>query len=95
MIKTFNRSTLSEEGRILVAFKAPWCQPCKSLEPTLETLSEEGYRVYDVNTDEEPELTVKYQIRSVPTMIIFENGIQIEVINGVKPKSKLIEALEN
>lgn len=92
-MKVFNETVLNE-GRVLVKFGAPWCGPCKMLAPTIEQMDVDGYNVYEVNIEDEPDLAVKYRIRSVPTTIIFENGEPIKTFIGVQTKSTLVEALE-
>jgi thioredoxin 1 len=87
-LQTFNESTLSTEGRILVKFGAPWCGPCQSVAPVLESMAND-----DVNTDEDPDSAVKYGIRSVPTFIVFENGVEVTRETGAMQKSQLIGLL--
>lgn len=93
-IAKFTEEVLNEtSGRILVKFGAPWCGPCKMVEPVLEQMSSEGMPVFDVNTDEDPGLAQKYGIRGVPTFIVFENGEQVETKTGSMSKSQLVELL--
>lgn len=92
-LQTFNESVLSNEGRVLVKFGAPWCGPCQSVAPVLESMAEEGYAVFDVNTDEDSDSAVKYGIRSVPTFIVFENGLEVKRETGAMQKSQLISLL--
>jgi thioredoxin 1 len=67
--------TLQEENVVLVDFWAPWCSPCRILEPIINGISKEyPNKVGKVNVDEEHELAMRYQIKSIPTMIIFKNG---------------------
>lgn len=94
-LQTFTFDLLAEStGKILVKFGAPWCGPCRTIEPVLEAMAEDGFKVYDVNTDENQELAARFGIRSVPTLIIFENGKQIETLIGVQPRTKLEELLK-
>lgn len=81
-MKKFKESILYAEDKVLVKFGANWCGPCRSIEPTLEKMSEDGYNVYKVDTDEEPELTTKYGIRSVPTLIMFEDSKESRRMQG-------------
>lgn len=94
MLKTFTKEIeSSQEGTYLVKFGAPWCGPCRQLAPIMEALDEEGYPVFEVNVDEEQDLTSKYGIRSVPTTLVFKNKELVQTIVGVKSKQELINLL--
>jgi len=94
MLKTFTEEIKSsQEGSYLVKFGASWCGPCKQLETIMEAIVEEGYSVFEVNIDEEQELTKKYEIRSVPTTLIFKNKELVQRIIGIKSKQELINLL--
>ena len=91
MLKTFTKEIESQqEGTYLVKFGAPWCGPCRQLAPIMEAMAEEGYPVFEVNIDEEQDLTSKYGIRSVPTTLVFKNKELVQTIVGVKSKQDLI-----
>lgn len=94
-MQIFNESDLQSEGRILVKFGAPWCGPCNSMIPILEDLAEDEYPIFDVNTDNDPDSATKYQIRSVPTFIVFENGRELRRAVGAQSKQQLIKLLED
>jgi thioredoxin 1 len=93
MINKFDENALTENKKILVAFKAPWCGPCKTMQPTLEAMATEGYQVFDVNTDEDQDSAIKYGIRGVPTFIVFEDGKEVKRVSGAQTKSALINLL--
>jgi len=94
MLKTFTKEIeSSQEGTYLVKFGAPWCGPCRQLAPIMEALDEEGYPAFEVNVDEEQDLTSKYGIRSVPTTLVFKNKELVQTIVGVKSKQDLINLL--
>jgi len=93
-VKQFTEEDLNQEGKILVKFGAPWCGPCRMLAPIIESVSAEGYNVYDVNTDESEDLAIKYQIRSVPTSIVFENGKEVDRVIGAMTAQKIKELLD-
>jgi thioredoxin len=77
---------------VLVDFWAPWCRPCKALEPVLAEL-EESIPVSRVNIDESPSLGARYDVLSIPTVILFAGGQRISSIVGIRPRSHFDEWL--
>lgn len=94
-LKKFEESMLTAGEKLMVTFKAPWCNPCKMFTPVLEKMAEEGVNLAVVDTDEDEELTMKYGIRSVPTTIIFEGQDLKKVVPGSKTKGELTEIFES
>lgn len=90
-------SIISGNKYVLVDFWADWCGPCKLMAPVLESLEEEhGWlKVVKVNADENPNLTKKYDISSIPTLLLFREGSIIKYAVGAKPKSFIKRMLEN
>ncbi len=79
---------------VLVDFWAEWCGPCKMLSPVLDQLSEEmkdKVKIVKMNIDESPESPSKLGVRSIPTLMIFKNGKQVDTKVGALPKSSLME----
>ena len=91
----FNEVVLKHEGVVLVDFWATWCGPCKMIAPVLEELSYEVYnaRFVKIDVDENPNIANKYQIASIPTLMIFKNGAPVETLVGFMPKDSLKEAV--
>lgn len=90
---------LESEKPVFVEFWATWCNPCKMMAPVLESVAEENdwLDVVKVNADENPELTKRYDISSIPTMLLFHKGSIIKYVVGAKPKvfiKEIISGLE-
>jgi len=84
-------------GRVLVDFWADWCMPCKMLLPTIDELAIEcggNVTVAKVNIDDESALAARYDVMSIPTVIIFDNGVEIKRFVGVQPKEAYKSALK-
>lgn len=75
---------------VIVDFFATWCGPCRMLGPVLEEISDK-YKIVKIDIDECPNLSKNYGIMSVPTIIKFKNGVEIEKRMGFCPKEELIE----
>jgi len=88
----FEQEVLKSNLPVLVDFFAPWCGPCQMVAPVIENLAESyqgKLKVAKLNVDENSGLSCRYQILSVPTMILFKNGQPVDSLTGASTKSKL------
>ena len=74
-------------------FSATWCGPCKQFKPIMEELSNEGYNIEFIDGDENREVAIEYNIRSIPTTVIEQDGKEINRLVGVKSKEEMIDEL--
>ena len=86
---------INSNNIVLVDFWADWCGPCKKVSPILDEISTEfNLAVAKLNIDENLIKPIEFSVSSIPTMILFENGIPIKTIIGAKPKHVMIKELE-
>ena len=98
LINSSEFSGLLQEDKLLVVdFFATWCGPCKKLSPTLDEVSEElgeQVNIVKVDVDESEDLAMNYGIRSVPTVLFFKNGQQVDKFVGALPKSEIVAKIQ-
>lgn len=87
----FESEVLNETKTVLVDFNADWCGPCRMLKPVLDELSNErdDYKFVSVNIDDEEELSDKYQVSSIPCLVVLKDGKEIKRSVGFKTKDEL------
>lgn len=92
----FESEVLKSSQPVLVDFWAEWCGPCRFLTPTIEELASEvgeSAKVGKLNVDENPETAAKYQINSIPSVLVFRDGELVETLVGVRAKQRYQDAL--
>ncbi|MBN1626026.1 MAG: thioredoxin TrxC [Deltaproteobacteria bacterium] len=89
---SFNREVIEHPGAVLVDCWAPWCGPCRMVSPILDEIATEymgRVKIVKLNTDENPGVSSQYGIRSIPTLLIFRNGKQVDKIIGALPRQEI------
>lgn len=88
----FDSTVSSGSAPVVVDFWAPWCGPCKAIAPILEELAEElgdAVKICKVNVDNNSEVASKYEIRAIPTILIFKDGAVADTVVGLTSKDDL------
>jgi thioredoxin 1 len=93
---TFQPEVLESEQPVLVDFWAPWCGPCRVVHPILEEIAAErdDVRVVSINVDDNQQTAARFDVLSIPTLILFRNGAEAKRVIGAMPKRRLEAELE-
>lgn len=90
--ENFEKEVVQSEKTVLVDFYADWCEPCKMLSPILEEIASElgeKVKVGKLNVDESNDLAFEYEVMSIPTLILFENGKVVDRLTGLRSKDEI------
>ncbi len=94
---SFDTEVLNSDVPVLVDFWAPWCGPCKAMTPTVDALATEylgKIKIGKMNTDDNPSTPMRYQVRGIPTLILFKGGKPVDQRVGAMPKPDLKKMLD-
>ncbi len=92
----FDEEVLNSDKTVLIDFYTDWCGPCKMLSPVLESVVEENQdlKVVKIDVDIEQDLAIKYQVMSIPTIVVIKNGQEVNRSVGVVNKSQIVEMVK-
>lgn len=94
--ENFQELVVNAEKKVLVDFWAPWCGPCRMVLPVVEEIAEEREDIVvgKINVDEQPELANQFGVMTIPTLIVFENGQEVERSVGAKNKKAILSMVD-
>ncbi len=94
--ETFEKEVMQAEGKVLVDFWASWCGPCRMLGPVIDQLGSEltDVKVCKIDVDANQDLAAKYNVETIPALVVFEGGKEVKRSVGVQPKPAILAMLK-
>lgn len=91
----FKEEVMQADKKVLVDFFATWCSPCKMVAPVVEEIAKEHpeYKVCKIDVDEQPQLAAEFQVMSIPTLVVIENGQVVDKNVGYADKNRILSML--
>ena len=91
----FHEEVMNSDKPVLIDFWAPWCGPCRMVVPIIDEIAAEHpeYKIVKVKVDEEVELASRFGVASIPTLVVMQNGMEVERSVGARPKNQILDML--